>query len=228
MKLSRILLLMVLLPVMGSIIAAEQPAQDLTVKTDFQVGNLNPFVPPSVPDLFTGNEKFAYLIFPPDQGTCNEGGIQLETVSMLLEFDPTQVPVTFAVQGGLLDAIWNPAMGRFEPGEEICMGLPEIFEIVEPGLYTITVPVPDCSCVPWDDYYFLTLEYLDPFEALLPTDGLPEPGIVYNDKGTGWIDMFDLKKTAGGKIIVWGDVICCEPAVGNTTGTWGNVKSLYR
>jgi hypothetical protein len=228
MKPARLFLLLVLVPVITSLLAAERPAPDLSVETDFQVGNLNPVVPPSVAGLFTGNEKFAYLIFPPDQGTCNEGGIQLETVSMLLEFEPAQVPVTFSVRGGLLDAVWDPAMGGFVPGEEICLGLPEIYEIIEPGIYTITVAVPECSCVPWDDYYFLTLEYLDPFEALLPIDDLPEPGIVFNDKGTGWIDMFGMKRTAGGKIIVWGDVICCEPAVGNTTGTWSHVKSLYR
>ena len=228
MKRTPIFTLVVLVPVLGLLLAAAGPTPDIDVLSDFQVGNLNPPVPPAVPGLFTGQEKYAYLIFPPDQGTCENGGIQLETVNMLLELEDTQVPIIFAVQGGLLDAVWNPDEMQFEPGEQLCISAPIIYLIEEPGLYTITVPTPECGCVPWDDYYFLLMEYIDPFEALLPIDDQPEPGIVYNDKGTGWVDMIGLGKTAGGKIIVWGDVICCEPPVANEPDTWGSVKSLYR
>ncbi|MBU1073252.1 hypothetical protein KKG45_08390, partial [bacterium] len=131
--------------------------------------------------------------------------------------------------GGLAEAVWDQALGQFVPGPFICEGLDQVFNFTAPGLYVITVPMDDaCGCLAFDEHYFLIIRYHDTFEANLPIDGLPEPGIVYNDKGTGWVDMFDYIKTASGKVIIWGDTVCCAYSVGNEPGTWSEIKSLYR
>ncbi len=194
-----------------------------------QVGNLNPPVPPSVEFLHTGLEDYAYLIYPPDQGSCTEGGFELLAIHMFLELMPNQVPITFTVSGALAHADWDPSLNAWVPGPFICEGPDELFNIELPGVYNITVPMEDsCGCQAFDDHYFLVVRFHTPFEANLPTDGLPAPGIVYNDKGDGWVDMIGLGKTAGGKVIIWGDTVCCTYSVGNEAGTWGGIKSLYR
>jgi hypothetical protein len=169
------------------------------------------------------------LIYPPDQGTCTEGGFDLLEIHMYLELGPQHVPVTFNVSGALAHADLDPTEGQYVPGPFICEGPEAVFHIEEPGLYVITVPMQDaCECQLFDDHYFLVMRFLTPFEANLPIDDQPQPGIVYNDKGAGWVDMFDLSKTAGGKVIIWGDTVCCTHSVGNEAGSWSGIKSLYR
>ncbi len=218
MKIPRILIVLAML-LTASIVMA-QPIMP--------VGNLNPPVPPAVEFLHTGLETYAYLIYPPEQASCSQGGFELLDVNMYLELTPGQVPVSFHAAGGLIQADWDHSIGQFVPGQPLCEGPQFFFHFDEPGLYTITVPMDlTCGCQIFDEHYFLTLEYLDPFEANLPTDGQPAPGIVYNDKGAGWVDMIGLGKTAGGKVIIWGDLVCCDP-VANAEGSWGGIKTLYR
>ena len=76
--------------------------------------------------------------------------------------------------------------------------------------------------------YFLFLQYIDPFFAELPIDDQPEAGVAYRFNGMAWQDLDGILKAASGKIIVWGDLICCLPPVGTENGTWGQIKSLYR
>jgi hypothetical protein len=195
----------------------------------FPAGNLNPPMPPAVPDVHFGEASYAYLFYPPDYGSCPLGGFRLEAVHMLLEFAPAQVPVTFTVTGGLMSAVWDPSQNMFVPGGPLCEGPPLVFTFTEPGQYEIFVPTNGaCGCQPFDEYYFLSLNFLDPFNADLPTDGQPEPGVVFIDNGTGWVDMIGLGKTAGGKVIIWGDLVCCDPSIGNANSTWGGIKGLYR
>jgi len=212
--------LIVLMLILASV-AQGQPA--------FPVGNLKPIVPPAVEFIHTGQESYAYLIYPPAQGSCTEGGFELLNIHMYLELTPAQVPVTFTASGSLAHADWDPSENQFVPGPPLCTGPEAVYNFTEPGLYVITVPMEDvCECQVFDDYYFLIIRYHDFFEANLPIDGLPQPGIVYNAKGTGWFDMFDYKKTAGGKVIIWGDIVCGDCSVGNQSGTWSGIKSLYR
>jgi len=198
-------------------------------QTTFQVGNLNPPVPPAVPDVHMGLESYAYLFYPPESGSCPLGGFRLEAVHMLLEFTPAQVPVTFHAAGGLMSAFWDPAQDMFVPEGPLCDGPPVDFQFTEPGQYEIVLPLEGvCSCQSFDEYYFLSVNYFDPFDADLPTDGQPEAGVVFINNGTGWIDMIDLGKTAGGKVIIWGDLVCCDPSIGNEMSTWSEIKGLYR
>ncbi len=195
----------------------------------FQVGNLNSPVPPAVPDLHMGLESYAYLIYPPDQASCPLGGFKLEAVHMYLEFTASQVPADFQVAGALLGAFWDPSMNMFLPEGPLCEGPVIDYHITEPGLYEIILPMDStCGCLPFDEHYFLTVNYLTPFEADLPIDNQPEAGVVFNNDGGGWIDMIVFDKTAGGKVIIWGDLVCCDPAIGNEQNTWSEIKGLYR
>ncbi len=229
MKTGRVFTLVPVILILGALFVYASGQESPGGRSDCQIGNLNPPVPPSVHGLFTGEEGFAYLVYPDSQCTCIEGGFQLESVSMMLEFEPWMLPVTFWVHGGLLEAVFEPADLCWVPGLELCVSAPIEITITTPGEHTITVPMLGvCDCYPMDDYYFLYIEFLDGFDANLLIDDQPLPCIVYNRKvGFDWIDMYWMK-TSGGKGIVFGDIICCEPPIGTEPSTWGAIKSLYR
>jgi len=42
----------------------------------------------------------------------------------------------------------------------------------------------------------------------------------------GWYPAYR-RVQAGGKVIIWGDLVCYDP-VANAVGTWGGIKTLYR
>lgn len=194
-----------------------------------QIGNLNPPLDPYLPDLVTGQQSFAYLVRPADQLSCSEPGFRLEALHMWLAFEPIQVPVTFQVDGGLLEAIDDPAFPGPVPGAELCPVPPQTVTVDEPGLFQLTVPVQGaCGCRAIEKDFFLNIRLLTPVEALLPTDGQPEPGVVFWNNGNGWEDMDGLDKAAIGKTIIWGDIVCCTNSVGREQATWGRVKALYR
>lgn len=199
---------------------------ETAVKTDCQVGNLNP-IAGYVPGFFTGQERYKYLIYPPDQCGCPDGFL-LENVNMMLHFDPWMVPVTFDVQADLGEAVWDPVEGCWVPGPDLCLSSIYSFTVTMPGDYIVTVPMDGCDCAHMDFHYFIGLNFLTAFEANLVIDGFPQQCITYNDKGLGWEDLFFWFMKSAGKVIVWGDVICCQPAVPAEPGTWGSVKSLYR
>ena len=200
---------------------------------DYLVGNLNPPEPPSAPGILTGDQVFAYLIHPVDQVPPGVNGFQLEAVTMLLDFTPQQLPAFFTVQGGLRKAVYEPSQDAWLPGDPVCQGQTFPYQITEPGLQEIRLPVdPACGCLHTDDYFFLTVTFWDPVVGNLVTDGQPEAGVVYLNDGTGWVDMVNIvpapDKTAGGKVIIWGDILTCEPPVGAEKSAWGHIKSVYR
>ncbi len=198
-----------------------------SARTDCQVGNLNNPVPPPVPDIFQGLQEYAYFIYPPDQCSCPDNGFMIENVNMWLHFDPNMIPVSFVVRGGLREAVWDPAADCYVPGDVICMSDETVYQIDDPGEYLITVETPQCPCVIFNERYFLVMEYLDAFPANLVIDDDPQPCIEYLYEGGVWQDMFGMK-AAGGKTIVWSDIVCCDPGTDSAPSTWGSIKSLYR
>ncbi len=193
-----------------------------------QIGNLNPPVPPSVENIVVGNQAFAYLVDPAASGLQGPG-FQLEAVHMLLDFTPSQVPVNIVVSAGLMHAVWDQIIDQWVPGDQMCATPPITYTIANPGLFDVMVPVTGgCGCRPMDDMYFLIIRFHEAFQADLPTDGQPQPGIVYMDDAGFWVDMFGFKRTATGKGIIWGDIITCSAPVGAEPTTWGGVKALYR
>lgn len=207
-----------------ALLAAPAVAQTLA-----QIGNLNDPVPPSLPGLLNGDQSFAYLVFPSEQVSCPEEGFRLERINMYLDFQPDQVPQVVTLNCGLIGAIWDDQQQAWVPGPSVCAS--EDFEILvtEPGLQVVSCPVQGaCGCQPINQPFFLNLTYVGPAAANLVTDGQPQPGIVYWDLGNGYVDMYGVDKTATGKTIIWGDIVCCTYSVGNENSTWSGIKSLYR
>lgn len=221
MRANRIVILCTLLAVLGAGLAA---AQDT-----IRIGNLNDPVA-SVPNLLYGNQRFAYLVIPGEQASCPNGGCVLTSTTLLAEFTQDQVPVSFTVSGGLLAAEPATNFDGWVPGDDLFQSPAVSITIDQPGIHAITVPMQDsCDCVPMDQPYFLNINFLDAVRADVRIDNQPAPGIVYLDSGNGFGDLDDFipGKTSDGKVIIWGDIVCCIVVEGETS-TWGGVKSLFR
>ena len=203
-------------------------AAGLAIAADFQIGNLNPPVGPALPDYVHGMTAFAYLVYPPDQATCPEQGFYMESIHMLLEFPAGTEGMAFLMSAALYSAEIDPVDGALKPGAILCLALDVNYMVLDSGLQDMTVPFSPCVPVQMDDHYFLVMSYDTPLEANLPVDGMPQPGIVFMDDGTGWVDMFSMDKTPAGKSIIWGDITCGIPPVAAEAGTWSGIKSLYQ
>ncbi|MEN8005913.1 MAG: hypothetical protein ABFS42_02820 [Candidatus Krumholzibacteriota bacterium] len=198
---------------------------------DCLIGNLNPPVIPSYPDVFTGNEAYAYHVKPSDQCGCPEEHFTLETITMLVDFEANQIPQTLAVTPSLLSAVFNAGSGCFEPGPPLCIGPDIVVNVNDPGIQTITVPLLGCGPFPLGNDYFLSLAYEGGAPANLVIDNDPQACTEFINNGNGWVDMSGMKskgdKTGGGKLIVYGDIVCAAPPVGVESRAWGAIKSLF-
>jgi len=193
-----------------------------------QIGNLNPPVGEPVPEIFQGEEAYAYHVYPPDQCACDEGGFALQTVSMLLYFTENQIPADLVVQGGLLGGVYDPSNDCWLPGETLQESQPTTVIVQEPGFFPVSVQVPIVDFYPFEGHYFLSMRYIGGAEALLAVDDQPMPCTEYINRGNGWQDLYDRDKSGGGKVIVFGDIVCGVPTVAGESQTWGAIKSLYR
>ena len=214
-----------ILAVISLVALAASPA---LAQTGGRIGNLNDPVQ-TVPNLLTGNQSFAYLVFPAEQVNCPEGGCALQHVYMYLDFAEDQVPQTITVSGGFISAEPD-GDGGWNPGGDVCVSPPISIEITEPGQQIIEIPVAEfCGCVPVDQPYFLNINFEGDASGGIPIDNEPQAGVVYWDLGNGYTDMIEVivDKTSDGKVIIWGDLLCCV-VVGNQNRTLNNVKGLFR
>ncbi len=195
---------------------------------DCQVGNLNPPVAPPAPDIFMGDETYAYHILPAEPCQGNENGFILESISQLLDFNIDQVPADLIVQPALLVADFDSVSGCWVPGAPLYDGPVQTFEIFDSGIFTVQTPTPDAPALLLADHYFLALRYSGNAMAQLVVDNDPQPCIEFINRGAGWEDLFGQKRSGGGKVIVFGDIVFAPASVGQTTTTWDGVKSLYK
>jgi len=200
--------------------------------SDCRIGNLNPPVGPSYPGIFNGNESFAYFVNPIGQCSADEDHFQIESISMLVEFGPDQVPQSLVVRPVMLNADFDAAINCFVPGRPICTGPDLILDVDTPGIKTITAPLANCGPLPLESQYFLSLSFEGGGPASLPVDDEPVPCIEFIDTGNGWMDLYDQKsggdKSGGGKVIVFGDVVFVIVGVPVEGTSWGAIKTLYR
>ncbi|MCP4570983.1 MAG: hypothetical protein GY838_01400 [bacterium] len=220
----RPLALVVLAALAMTIGAAVAQTQDFT--PDCTVGNLNQ---PALfaPNIFTGEEAFAYLIEP--SGLCQfEGGhFSLMNVTQLLSFEDQQLPATLQVEAAIMEARWDDSFGCLLPGETLHASIPVTRRVETVGIFGVTVEL-DPLILPLDEPYFLSLRYMGGSPASLVTDDLPLPCVEFIDRGQGWEDLFTFDKNGDGKAIVFGDVVYATSTVPESDSTWGAVKSLYR
>jgi hypothetical protein len=195
---------------------------------DFLVGNLNPPVAPPVPDIFMGEESYAYYIYPADQTNCTDDGFVLESITQRLFFDDQQVPANLVARGALLKADFDPVSDCWVPGPVLYEGPEETFSIIDNGSVTIQVPTPDAPNLLLADHYFLVLRYQGGGPAYLVVDDEPMPCIEYINRGAGWEDLYQRGKSGGGKVILFGDIVCSPASVPNTPDSWDAIKSLFK
>lgn len=235
----RILLTLVLISLLTAGALAGDDPQDpgpaRAGREECRIGNLNDPVGPPVPGIFMGHESYAYYVYPPETCSCQEEGFKLESVTQGLFFDDQQIPAVFNVQVLLLRAEFDPGQNCHVPGPVIFEGPEETIVIQDNGPVLLTVPTGGTPPFVFDDHYFIGLRYQGDAPGSLLVDDMPEPCIEYIDRGNGWEDLngFDgrgasVERAGGGKVIVYGDIICSPMSVGQERRTWDAIKSLFK
>ncbi len=195
---------------------------------DCQVGNLNLPTNAPAPNIFEGDETYAYHIEPISQCTSMFDGFVLESITQLLHFNDLQLPATLIVQPSLLLADFDVGNNCWVPGPPIYDGPSQTFTFSDIGLTTVQVPTPGAPAVLLNGHYFLAMKYSGNALGQLAVDSDPQPCTEYINRGSGWEDLFGQKRSGGGKVIVFGDIIFAPATVGSTPSTWDGVKSLYK
>ena len=205
-------------------------------RQDCYVGNLNAPVW-AISGWFTGAEEYKFLFWPWETCGCPLG-FWTTSVHIYLQFSSSLVyPIVFPIIVDLEDGIWfDPC---WWPGEMDCQSAEYEVTIDAPGLYDIAIPIMDeCACsymywstsvpgYPWGPY-LISVYFPILFSADLVTDDVPTPCTVYNDWGSGWVDLYDYGFSDYGNVIMYAEADCCEFPVAEQPATWGSVKSLYR
>ena len=219
----RVILGLALLAVLATFAFAGQDTRN-----EFQIGNLNDPVN-QVPGIFNGNEAFAYYVYPPSQCQCEEGGFRLLSITQGLYFDDNQIPAVLNVRTVLFKAEVDPSTDFYVPGPVLAEGPVQTIVVQDNGSVLVAVPTEDPEAYPFDDHYFLALRYEGEAPGSLLVDDEPLPGIEYINTGNGWFDLYGWQQRAGGgKVIVYGDIVCSPLGVATEGQAWDGVKSLYR
>jgi hypothetical protein len=215
-----------------TVAAADQDAgivnSEESARSDCQIGNLNPPAPDPVLDFFQGQESYAYHVYPPAQCDCPEGGFALESISMILYREVGVLPVNFSAAVQVFDAVPSRDRTCYVPGELLYQSEPTTISIGQTGFQTITVPAPDSPVFLFDYNYFIGIEFLDAFQIGLAVDDDDQECTAYVFRDQTWIDLFGRDRLGGGKLIIFGDIVCGEDPVATEQTTWGTLKSLYR
>ncbi|MCP4145340.1 MAG: hypothetical protein GY752_08665 [bacterium] len=204
----------------------------LVIAEDFCIiGNMGDPVGPPLFDVLHGMESYAYLVKPSEECSSQEEVFELLKLYMLLDFFVEQVPVNFTCRAGFLKAV-EVQPGQFVPDEQIYSSPPTTFFVPQPGITMIEIGTPEFAELIMDDEYFIVIHFETPFEGNIPIDNLPESGVAYRNDGSGWVDMDTFGRSASGKIIAWGDIVCSPAGASSVEPdppvSWGFVKSLFK
>jgi|GEM_PF-1269182 len=197
-----------------------------------EVGNLNP-VHYSLTDWVWGPEKYKYMFFA-DAGQCEDclEGFTLEAVSLVLQFGPEDVPVTFEARVDFGEGDRNDVLACTYPDRDICVSPVHTVAIDSAGLYQIRLPLDiDCECAKFGYWYGIGFEFLTPFESGrepdMITDATPVGCTSWNDyAGAGWLDLDD--HGFPGEINLSAEAVCCSNPVTTDRSTWSEIKAMYR
>ena len=225
-RLPRVSVFLLALVALSGLVAASASAGP-SPRGDCLVGNLNDPVGEPVPNIYFGNETYAYLINPADQCACTEEGFVVESISQLVYFGPEQIPFDVTVKAYLLAAVWDNLTGCWVPGPILEESLPQTFQVDIPGTFLFNVPMDMTLGYELDVPYFLALHYAGGGPGMLVVDDQPASCTEFIDTGAGWEDLNTRGRPGGGKIILWGDIVCSVP-VAAEDNTWSTIKALYR
>jgi len=221
------ILVIVVTPVFAGQVADDfEPLVDPSA--DCIVGNLNGPALPPVENVFMGHEQYAYHIYPAEQCDCSEGGFSVEAIHQLLHFSPEQIPAEFVVRAALMTATQDGTTGCWVPDQALFVSPPINVIVIDNGIFEVMVPTPNSDIYPINAHYFLALYYEGMAEGQLAIDDQPMACTEYVNRGNGWEDLNLFAKSGGGRMIVWGDIVCGMPTVAGERSTFDAIKSLYR
>jgi len=132
-----------------------------------KVGNLVP-ADNLMPDFISGAEKYAYMWLVEPVCECNTG-FYLDTVQMIVQFGPEDVPVTIQVNASFEETQWDATGGHLIPGPPICTSPTYTGTVTEAGSFRISVPLmnANCLCAEFGYHYAVSMNILTSLEGKL-------------------------------------------------------------
>jgi hypothetical protein len=78
-----------------------------------------------------------------------------------------------------------------------------------------------------DAWYFLSMHFPEAVpEAEVGLGDAVDDCVAYHNSGSGWVDWNTILVT--GCFELYGDAYCCDSSSPAGSGTWGDVKSLFK
>jgi hypothetical protein len=186
----------------------------------------------AITDYIWGQESYA-TVFNAAQPVCAcTSGFTIEQVHFYMNFRVEDVPSTFDASVEFRENAIDVTTGCSVPGPVICESPLYTVNITNPGLYDIALPMTAgagaCAYFGYD--YAVSINFPNAFPPTqrpdAVTDGAPVGCVSYNNYDAGWLDTVSLGFP--GELVMYADVICCEPPVPSDEPSWGELKSLYR
>ncbi len=194
-----------------------------------KVGNLN-WNPQAVENFIGGQEKFSY-IFPVEPVCGCETGFYFDTIHMLVQFGPEDVPVTLEVNASFEETQMDPTGDHLIPGPPICTSPTYFGTITEAGAYECVIPLTEtnCACAEFGWDYAVTVNILNPLENKLDliVDENPVGGVSWIDQGNGWYDLQSSYQLPG-EVKLMATMKCCSDPVADEQPSWGSLKAMFR
>ncbi len=209
-------------------LSAQKGGMDQGVGDCCKVGNLNWYAH-AIENFIGGQEKFSY-IFPVEPVCGCETGFYFDTVHMLVQFGPEDVPVTLEVNASFEETQMDATGDHLIPGPPICTSPTYRGTITEPGAYDCTIPLNEtnCACAEFGWDYAISINILNQLENKLDliVDDSPVGGVSWMDQGNGWYDMSSMQLP--GEIKLMATTQCCSNPVADDQPSWGSVKAMFR
>lgn len=204
-------------------------AKDQGVGDCCKVGNLTPYAH-AVENFISGGEKYGYLWLVEPVCGC-ETGFYLDTVHLLVQFGPEDVPVTVRASASFEETQFAATGGYLIPGPPICTSPTYSGTITQAGAFEITIPLTEanCLCAEFGYHYAVTMNIETTLENKpdLITDGVPVGGVSWIDQGNGWYDLQSSYQLPG-EVKLMATLQCCSTPVPDDQPSWGHLKALFR
>lgn len=193
-----------------------------------KVGNLVP-ADNLMPDFISGAEKYAYMWLVEPVCECNTG-FYLDTVQMIVQFGPEDVPVTIQVNASFEETQWDATGGHLIPGPPICTSPTYTGTVTEAGSFRISVPLmnANCLCAEFGYHYAVSMNIVTSLDNKLDLVLADDPvgGVSFIDQGNGWynLDSYGIR----GDVKMESKLECCSNPVKDEQPSWGHLKALFR
>jgi hypothetical protein len=177
-------------------------------------------------DFFSGDEAYATLISPVEEGCACPLGVTVQAVHMALYLTG---PTLLSARVLLHEAV-EIGPGCYAPGGPLATSALYVLEpYVGTALYDLELPLSAPCAIPGDRYFavFEVVPVTTELGVGVPVDDSPTPCHGYDHLDLNWKDSV-VDRGWVGDFYVWADADCCEEPVHARGGTWGSLKTIYR